>query len=576
MPSSSGSATLLIHSAEPHHVHDGSISSLSTSPPDPSPVLSHRTAPSISGLEVDRSLSSAIAALINYLLAPLSKTYSPTVLSELRLRLTESLTERFSPTWDEEHPQFGSGHRSLICDRRFGLPRPLRQSAHEVGVNEKVWIHQLARSHADHGRKISRETMRWDSEWQAWCDPGTVFWRYGGWDWDDVGFEPTVLSHRETADRMSSAVLTIFIGQERCMVIWQAPSNLVKPSSSAMTLTSDSQAVKRSVTPARVSHAIPIRAPLALPAVYAVPPTPVIPLERTTVISDHAENSPSDLLPSARISRTPSPAGSDASSNLSFISHSEGGSTSARNTSMTSSHPSEIAGMTKPPSRGSHRGCGSGSTSSNDSNESDNSSHVQPVTPAIPASAELFGGPLLPHETDSHTDIDNLAISPATTAKQPFEGRGRDPSPSGTAPHSPMSPNSASASQSVTPYDGGNVTVLGGGVKLGGGSRAGSIASHSRTPQDRSRSPSVSLASRALSSALGPGMQKKSRTRRRIMPTYLGHVGQPGIGGPVQGPFGPLSPQPPWTASMGVGVGLAPPPVNPRATGGGMPRLGSR
>lgn len=46
------------------------------------------------------------------------------------------------------------------------------------------------------------------------------------------------------------------------------------------------------------------------------------------------------------------------------------------------------------------------------------------------------------------------------------------------------------------------------------------------------------------------------------MPTYLGHLGQPGIGGPISGAFGNLSAgctvPPTW---QGVGVGLAPPPV---------------
>jgi hypothetical protein len=178
----------------------------------------------------------------------------------------------------------------------------------------------------------------------------------------------------------------------------------------------------------------------------------------------------------------------------------------------------------------------------------------------------------------------------------------------------------------VTPYDGGNVTVLGGGVKLGGAgagsgtaSRTGSVMSQHRIPYDRARSPSISLASRALNTALSPneggpqmggggGGGRKPRTRRRIMPTYLGYVGQPGVGGPVphafqnMGMMGPPQPsqlgqqvlsassgtvntpvttssvnnnvqaqtqvspviqqvpnkQGPWTGNIGVGIGMPP------------------
>jgi hypothetical protein len=175
---------------------------------------------------------------------------------------------------------------------------------------------------------------------------------------------------------------------------------------------------------------------------------------------------------------------------------------------------------------------GQGSTSSTASDSSDTGSQ-QLLTPASrPGSADLF-----PEDKDEH--------------------RGRDPSPTRNEP-------------TVTPYDGGNVTVLGGGTKLGG-SRPSSVMSH------RTRSPSISVASRALNPAVGSnanggGMRKqRSRAPRRIVPTHLGQFSQPGIGGPMMSAFTPppLKHQPgvafgQWPQpgpGVGVGVGVAPPPV---------------
>jgi hypothetical protein len=166
--------------------------------------------------------------------------------------------------------------------------------------------------------------------------------------------------------------------------------------------------------------------------------------------------------------------------------------------------------------------------------------------------------------------------------------RGRTPSPN--TPHvrerqnkTPSTVTGATPAQlpsttpTITPYDGGNVTVLGGGVKLGvGGSRPSSVMSGHRTPMDRERSPSISLASRALGNAIGPqttGGMRKPRTRRRIMPTYLGSLHQPGVGGPINGVFSQFVRQPNqayggpggpnvWAGQQqqqqSVGVGMAP------------------
>ncbi|ORX39115.1 hypothetical protein BD324DRAFT_311814 [Kockovaella imperatae] len=494
---------------------------------DPSPALTHKSALSISNLELDLSLSSALSALIDHLLSPLNRCYTPTVLSALRLHLTSSLTELFAPSWDIAHPQYGSGFRSLICDNQHGLPKPLKESAMESGVVEHIWIRQLSKPVDKEATEAVRRRAR---EWEAWCDPGTVMWRYGGWEWEDSANDP------------------VRMVREPLQIIWQASTSpkLIAPRPTA----SESSSTPN---PTRTSHAIPIRAPVPLPSVFAIPPTPA------TQFTSQQVSLSTDLLPAAHFSRTPSPAHSEASSGYSSSTGRSDGFVSHQGTSQTSMGSSDD--MTKPPSRGSHRGSGSGSTSSI---ESDNSGPIQPITPdARPASADGFPPTLLPEVNRDHID--------SGTA------RGRDFSP--LTPKEEVSSPGSTPTPTVTPYDGGNVTVLGGGVKLGGMSRPGS-----RTPHDRSRSPSISLASRALSSAMGPGQgNRKVRTRRRIMPTYLGHLGQPGVGGPIMGAFG-MPPMPPGTwpttnapagTGLGVGVGVGPPPVNPRGSGQGMPRMGS-
>ncbi len=258
--------------------------------------------------------------------------------------------------------------------------------------------------------------------------------------------------------------------------------------------------------------------------------------------------------------RTPSPVSSEYSNDASDAE-------SMKNHSRASSNPSSFsATLTKPATRGSHR-----STSSTASSVSEtNSGHTQLLTPASrPGSADPFVMPAFPGREGRKGHTPNPAVT-----------RGRTPSPD--SPRDSVTPSTVtSVTPTVTPYDGGNVTVLGGGVKLGGSSRPSSVMSTSRMPLDRSRSPSVSIASRALSTAIGPNSipsstgappssPRKARTRRRIMPTYLGHLGQPGVGGPIMGVFsqfvgkgqsgyGPSSGQAWGHNQPGVGVGMAPP-----------------
>ena len=175
--------------------HPRPTSPASTS--DASPALTHKSALSMSNLELDLSLSSALSALIDHLIGPLTRCYTPTILSALRLHLTAALTELFSPSWDIRHPQYGSGFRSLICDSTHGLPKPLKESAGEAGVGEDLWVQQLAKSLDEDAGDVVKRRAR---EWEAWCDPGTVIWRYGPWEWEEAN-DPVKAGRGELGDR---------------------------------------------------------------------------------------------------------------------------------------------------------------------------------------------------------------------------------------------------------------------------------------------------------------------------------------------------------------------------------------
>ena len=157
------------------------------SPMEPSPALTNATIHSTSSdnhLNLDLSLSSAISALIEHLVQPLTVHSPHLVILELREHLVRNLTELFKPSWDEQHPQIGSGFRSLICTKYLGLPRVFQQAAASAGVDEEKWRKLLSvQKVRGEGEEVVRE------EWEVWCDPGTVVWRFGGWEWEDVGYE---------------------------------------------------------------------------------------------------------------------------------------------------------------------------------------------------------------------------------------------------------------------------------------------------------------------------------------------------------------------------------------------------
>ncbi|ORY24752.1 hypothetical protein BCR39DRAFT_545770 [Naematelia encephala] len=477
-----------------------------------SPALTYQSAQSTSSeganLKLDLTLGAALNQLVSWLIDPLSQHYDPEVVAVLREVLFTTLEGLYHATWDEANTSAGTGSRSLICTKELGLPKVLRAAAKQAKVDEPVWRRAIG-TRTDVVNDMVRE------DWQAWCDPGVVTVRFGSWDYDDQVYDP-VRAFRGT-------ILTI----------WQARAPLLVPESN---------------TPSRPSHAIAIRAP----SVYAIPPTPAAPQTEMDMRPSHRTSAPT-LLPAVAIDqmesymprlqgpRGPSPISSQISNDDDVENHS-------RQFSSTSS-------SSDPPK--SHRRSVTGSTSSVASSLSDtNSGLSQLLTPAARSPAS---DPFTLPDSKSTPN----SVSTAGTV------RGRTPSPSNTPAPTPT----------VTPYDGGNVTVLGGGVKLGGGgggvgggasSRASSVISSSRTPIDRSRSPSISLASRALNTALGPNANgtgsRKVRTRRRIMPTYLGPNGQPGVGGPF-GPFaGKIQPggqpgmsnQHAFHTMMGMRMGLAP------------------
>ena len=487
--------------------------------PRHSPALTHRSNPSLSTLDIDLTLPTAVANLIQHLVQPLTKLYSPKDISALRLRLTSSLSEVYALTWDVSHPQHGSGSRSLICNRELGLPKLLKEAASEVGIPQNVWINALARKN-----DLDLEGRTKGDEWEAWCDPGTVVWRYGGWEWEDVGYDPVRLVRGKPGD--CNITISAADQAENYQIIWQSAAS-PKPTPP----TTKSTDTATSTTPARPSYAIPIRAPVALPAVFAIPPTPATQIDVAAMPNQPRPASP--LLPAASISRSASPSQSEVSSgDESAASHADEGHSRA------STNATSVASV-----RNGHKG--SGSMSSNGSSQS---------------GAHLLTPQSRPPSTDPFTS-EHSGKSPTPTGPQ----RGRTPSPSTPREGSTTPCTAISATPTVTPYDGGNVTVMGGGVKLGGGGGPRPASAMSmRSNYDRSRSPSVSLASRALGSATGPTGQpgqRKARTRRRIMPTYLGHLGQPGVGGPVPGAFGQFAPAIQPGAWSGVGVGMGPPPV---------------
>lgn len=591
------------------------ITSPTVSLSNPSPALTHKTVGSVSSdhnLHLDLSLSTALSNLVLKLIQPLAPHYSHQTLLSLREDLVGRLTGLFTPSWDEAHPQHGSGSRSLICTKQLGLPRPLREAAGAVGINEDLWRTSLA------GRRTREgEAEEVKEEWEAWCDPGTVVWRYGGWEWEDVGFEPVKLHKGESiyAPRVRHRILMA----EPFKVVWQATPT------ETQAVPAPSPAINS--TPARASHAIPIRAP----TVFAIPPTPAHQDSYHATLEPLPRIPSPSLLPPASIDharaaslsvsypRSPSPASSDfsdISADSGVSKNHSRASTAPTSTSTFSNRNIPVDGKSHPhlvtipttTTQPSHRGSGSGSTSSTASSVSDtNSGLSQLLTPGSrPGSADPFT------MTASLQVLDDRKAPSRGRTPSPHSPASRTVTPSSTITGTPAPVNTGATTPTVTPYDGGNVTVLGGGVKLGGGggggnggggrdgerdrhgaSRPSSVMSLNRTttPGDRSRSPSVSIASRALSTALGPNANvngtagaagatgaRKPRTRRRIMPTYLGHLGQPGVGGPIMGVFGQFAGKPPiagpgvhhqgygsqpgqmWPPPPGVGVGVAPPP----------------
>jgi hypothetical protein len=486
---------------------------------------------------VDTSLKTALPHLINRLIHPISSQLPPAQLLQLKLLLTERLSAKYTATWDEKRPLNGSGSRSLICTLHTGLPVELREAAKEVGIDLEMWLKALALVKVQDGKEVSVKT-----EWEAWCDPGSVSWRYGGWQWEDVGFDVRRTSRGES---LVSSRLDMDLPVDSIKIIWQAP----RPDQ----VTAKGESIA-AFTPARPSAAIPIRAPI----VYAIPPTPTANLGRIES---------SSLLPAASIDHVRSHTTSGAFGQFSSPesdeeprkherAHTSGG---------YDSHdpPPRLEFRREDRSRRRAAHAGSDSTSSVDSNISDtNSGLSQLLTPGSrPGSADVFQSEMAKVAERGRTPSPNTPHGRERTNKTPATVTGATPAPSTTP--------------TITPYDGGNVTVLGGGVKLGGGSRPSSVMSGHRTPMDRDRSPSISLASRALGNAIGPqstGGMRKPRTRRRIMPTYLGSIHQPGVGGPINGVFSQFVRQPNqayggpngpnvWAGQQqqqSVGVGMAP------------------
>jgi hypothetical protein len=153
--------------------------------------------------KIDTTLETALSHLLNRLTHPLSPILSPTKVAELKQALSDRLTAKYTHTWDEKRPLNGSGTRSLICTLHSGLPVELREVAKEVGVEQRIWLKALALVKYVDGKEVAQKT-----EWETWCDPGSVSWRYGGWQWEDVGFEERRISRGKLRIICSLASIT--------------------------------------------------------------------------------------------------------------------------------------------------------------------------------------------------------------------------------------------------------------------------------------------------------------------------------------------------------------------------------
>lgn len=187
------------------------LTSPSVSFAQPSPALTNNTVSSTdhshsntTNLNLDLSLPTAISFLVNHVMQPLSAFYPHQTLIDLRDHLQVLLLERYSSTWDESRPQNGSGYRSLICTKNLGLPVVLRVAADRAGVDVGVWRKAIGTLKA---RRL--EDAEAKEEWEAWCDPGMVLWRFGGWEWEDVGFEPTRVIKGESSSCLKSFAFLI-------------------------------------------------------------------------------------------------------------------------------------------------------------------------------------------------------------------------------------------------------------------------------------------------------------------------------------------------------------------------------
>lgn len=138
--------------------------------------------------KIDLSLESAVSALVDRLVKPLQSFYPQSRIDGVRSHLVATLSKRYAPTWREDDPLHGTGYRSLICLPGVGLPPAMVVSARQNGVDPAVWMRSLA-------ARLRGENSPLQEEWQAWCDPGLVMWRYGGWFWNDSEFDP-VKSYR--------------------------------------------------------------------------------------------------------------------------------------------------------------------------------------------------------------------------------------------------------------------------------------------------------------------------------------------------------------------------------------------
>jgi hypothetical protein len=105
-------------------------------------------APTLASHEIDTDLSffsleTTLSHLIDFLVSRLSNLYPPHLINALKKSIAQHLIPKLAPTWDPLNPSSGSGVRSLIAlPGKF--PTPLVKAAIETGIDPVKWTRAIS------------------------------------------------------------------------------------------------------------------------------------------------------------------------------------------------------------------------------------------------------------------------------------------------------------------------------------------------------------------------------------------------------------------------------------------------